>query len=94
MREPGSGGNLNVMFFKNLQIICLMTLLTKGEEGQTLIRLGRSIVHHFRWNLLENMTNRFLHIPDFAWISHALPLKVLHPTCLYMQKKFQNGFRS
>ena len=75
MREPGSGGNLNVMFFKNLQIICLMTLLTKGEEGQTLIRLGRSIVHHFRWNLLENMTNRFLHIPDFAWISHALPLK-------------------
>ncbi len=36
MREPGSDGNLNVMFFKNFQIICLMTLLTKGEEGQTL----------------------------------------------------------
>ncbi len=49
MREPGSDGNLDVMFF-------------------------RSIVHHFTWNLLENMTNRFPHIPDFAWISHALPL--------------------
>ena len=34
-----------------------------------------SIVHHFTWNMLENMTNRFPHIPDFAWISHALPLK-------------------
>ncbi len=30
MREPGSDGNLNVMFFKNFQIICLTTLLTKG----------------------------------------------------------------
>ncbi len=37
MRKPGSDGNLNVMFFKNVQIICLMVLLTKGEEGQTLI---------------------------------------------------------
>ncbi len=36
MREPGSDGNLNVMFFKKFQIICLMTLLTKCEEGQTL----------------------------------------------------------
>ena len=36
MREPVSDGNLNVMFFKNVQIICLMTLLTKREEGQTL----------------------------------------------------------
>ncbi len=25
MREPGSDGNLNVMFFKNFQIICLMS---------------------------------------------------------------------
>ncbi len=33
MTEPGSDGSLNVMFFKNFQIICLMTLLTKGEEG-------------------------------------------------------------
>ncbi len=33
MREQGSDGNLNVMFFKNVQIICLMTLLTKAEEG-------------------------------------------------------------
>ncbi len=47
-----------------------MTLLTKRELGQTL-----SIVHHFTWQLLENMTDRFPHIPDFAWISHALPLK-------------------
>ncbi len=23
------------------------------------------------------MTNRFPHIPDFAWVSHALPLKVV-----------------
>ncbi len=61
MREPGSNGNLNVMFFKNFQIICLNTV--------------RSFVHHFTWNLLKNMTNRFPHIPDFAWISHALPLK-------------------
>ena len=36
----------------------------------------RSIVNHFTWNLLENMTNRFPHIPNFAWISHALPLKL------------------
>ncbi len=36
MREPGSDGNLNVMFFKNFRIVCLMILLTKGEEGQTL----------------------------------------------------------
>ena len=36
MRETGSDGNLDVMFFKHFQIICLMTLLTKGEEGQTL----------------------------------------------------------
>ena len=36
MREPGSDRNLNVIFFKNPQIICLITLLTKGEEGQTL----------------------------------------------------------
>ncbi len=49
-----------------------MTLLTKGEEGQSTVR---SIFHHFTWNLLENMTDRFPHIPDFAWISHALPLK-------------------
>ncbi len=55
MRGPGSDGNLNVMFFKNSQIIYL-------------------IFHHFTWNLLENMTNRFPHTPDFAWISHALPL--------------------
>ena len=37
MREPGSDGNLDVMFVKNFQIICLMTLLTKGEEGQNLL---------------------------------------------------------
>ncbi len=36
IREPGSDGNLNVMFVKKIQIICLMTHLTKGEEGQTL----------------------------------------------------------
>ncbi len=36
MREPGSDGNLNLIFFLNFQIICLMTLLIKGEEGQTL----------------------------------------------------------
>ena len=36
MTELGSDGNLNVMFFKIFQIICLMTLLTKREEGQTL----------------------------------------------------------
>ncbi len=47
-----------------------MKLLTKCEEGQTL-----SIVHNFTWKLLKNMTDRFPHIPDFAWISHALPLK-------------------
>ncbi len=52
MREPGSDGNLNVMFFKNFQMI-----------------------HHFTWKLLEIMMDRFPHIPDFAWISHALPLK-------------------
>ncbi len=71
MTEPGSDGNLNVMFFKHFQIICLMTLLTKRKEGQTL-----KIVYHFTWKLLENMTDRFPHIADFAWISHALPLKV------------------
>ena len=37
------------------------------------------IVHHFTLNLLENMANRFQHIPDFAWISHALPLKTTSP---------------
>ena len=63
MREPGSDGNLNVMFFKTIQIICLMTLVTKGAEGQT---LKMTIVHHFTWNLIENMTNRFPHIPDFT----------------------------
>ncbi len=72
MREPGSDGNLNVMFFQKISDNILMTLLTKGEEGQSTVR---SIVHHFTWNLLENMTNRFPHIPDFVWISHALPCK-------------------
>ena len=28
----------------------------------------------FHLRLLENMTDRFPHMPDFAWISHALPL--------------------
>ncbi len=73
MREPGSDGNLNVMFFKKFQIICLMT-----------------IVHDFTWNLLENMTNRLPHIPDFAWISHALPrnnCSILNePTLTYTHK--------
>ncbi len=36
MREPGSDGKLHVMFLKKFHIICSMTLLTKGEEGQTL----------------------------------------------------------
>ena len=48
MREPGSDGNLNLMFFK------------KNSDNT--------------WNLLENMTDRFPYIPDFAWISHAWPL--------------------
>ena len=51
-----------------------MTLLTKGGKGQSTLR---SIVHHFTWNLLENIMNRFLHIPYFAWISHALPLNII-----------------
>ncbi len=73
MREPGSGGNLNVMSFKTFQIICLMT------KGQTLkitiweLSGASFIILH----LLENMTNRFPHTPDFAWISHALPLKAI-----------------
>ena len=33
------------------------------------------IVHHFTWKLLEHMMERFPHIPDFAWIFYALPLK-------------------
>ncbi len=79
MREPGGDGNLNVMFFfRKFQIICLMILLTKGEEGQAFKITVRSIVHHFAWNLLENMTHRFPHIPGFAWISHALPLKIFN----------------
>ena len=64
MREPGSDGNLNVMFFQ------------KNSDNMLNDPPVRSIVHHFPWNLLENMTNRFPHIPDFAWISHALPLKI------------------
>ncbi len=40
MGEPGSDGNLNAMclvfFLKIYQIICLMTVLTKGEKGQIL----------------------------------------------------------
>ena len=36
MRDPGSDGNLNVMFFKKFQIICLRTLPNKGEASQTL----------------------------------------------------------
>ena len=55
MREPGSDGNLNVMFYKKFQII------------------------------LENMTNRFPLIPNFAWISHALPL---NSTCNRMASFF------
>ncbi len=35
------------------------------------------MIYHFTRKLLENMTDRFPHIPDFAWISHALPLKTL-----------------
>ncbi len=45
MREPGSDGNLNVMFFKNFQIICLMSLLTKGKEG--LLSGASFIILHF-----------------------------------------------
>ena len=70
MREPGSDGNLYVMFFKKNQIICLMTLLTNFEEGQTF---------KITWKLLEKMTDTFPHIPDFAWISHALPRNIIAP---------------
>ena len=54
-----------------------MTLLTKGEEG------------HFTLNLLENMTNRFPQIPDFAWISNALPLKEV--PCQFGRDRINNG---
>ncbi len=44
----------------------------------------RSIVHHFTWNLLENMTNRFPHIPGFAWtcgsLMHCL---LILPNCAF-----------
>ncbi len=73
-----------------------MTLLTKGEEGQTLkitiwelpgacddfndlVFLIYCQEHRssFYMEFIRTMTNRFPHIPDFAWISHALPLKVM-----------------
>ena len=50
MREPGNDGNHNVMFLKQIQIICLMTLLTKREEGQT---LKITIVHHFYMEIIR-----------------------------------------
>ena len=75
MREPGSDGNLNVKFFNFFLIMCFMTLLTIGEESQ----IVRSIVHHFICDLIDYMTNRFPCIPDFAWISHALPLDASFP---------------
>ncbi len=69
MREPGSDGNLNVMFF--FQKFSDNTVNSPIEN----LWYVMSIVHHFTWNLFENMTNRFPHIPDSAWISHALPHK-------------------
>ncbi len=62
MREPGSDGNLNVMFFKK----------KSDNDFNRAYAVNRRF--NFTWNLSENMTNRFTHIPDFAWISHALPL--------------------
>ncbi len=38
--------------------------------------ISSSLIYFYTFYLLENMTNRFPHIPDFAWISHALPLKI------------------
>ena len=57
-------------YFLQHENICKMV---RKAINNLLFRQG-----HFTWNLLENMTNRFLHIPDFAWISHALPLKDYH----------------
>ncbi len=54
----------------------------------------RSIVHHFSWKLLENMTNRFPHIPDFAWISHALPLNTLIPCRMGIQTSSKKSGQS
>ena len=98
MREPGSDGNLNVIFFQKISDNMLKSecprksksgklpkidfLLTKHIEGNLFFEvfsdfhfLGHSLFHYFTWNLLENMMNRFPHIPDFSWICHALPLK-------------------
>ncbi len=45
-----------------------------GTDGNLNI-MNINKFHHFTWNVLKNMTNRFPHIPDFAWVSHVLPLK-------------------
>ncbi len=37
---------------------------------------GNRYVMNINPQLLENMANRFPHMPDFAWISHKLSLNV------------------
>ncbi len=67
MRNPGTDSNF---FIRNINNLMMVDPPKNGIKQKDL----RSIVLHFTCKLLENMTNMFPHIPDFAWISHTLPL--------------------
>ena len=76
MRKPGTDGNLSI---RNAKVLRWLT--TEYSENLLFWSFRHFFyVHHFTWNLLENMMNRFLQIPGFAWISHAFPLNMLN-TC-------------
>ena len=75
MREPSSDGNLYVMFFKNVQIICLMTLLTKAEEGLFHVGCNLEVGCDI---LLMNPKPKSSHSWNHSWkIGHALIMKTV-----------------
>ncbi len=79
MREPGSDRYLNVMFcFKTIPIICLMTLLTKGEEGQNWNRFPHIPDFASLMHCLLKLTVRL----DCSVIKQECSHRAQHPTFL------------
>ncbi len=66
MREPGSDGNLNVMFFKNFQMICLMTFLTFSQEGQTL-KISIHCQEHLSSFYMEFIRKHDEQVSTYTW---------------------------
>ncbi len=64
MREPGGDGNLNVMFFKNFQIICLRKSIRTPVNSLVFLIYCQEHRSSFFMEVIRNMTDRFPHKPD------------------------------